>query len=94
MTTSELLPDVLALLNIGADLNIIDFQFAIDNGFVFKLIAQLFCIHNVNGMSNQEGMVEYIAGVLLEFDGHCHISELAPILGLVHQCISTSLHPL
>ena len=52
MVTGELLPDILALLNIGADFNIIDFQFIVNNVFVFKPIAQLFCIHNVNGTLN------------------------------------------
>ena len=75
MTTSEPLPDVLALLEIGANSNIINFQFTVNNGFMFKLITQLFCVHNINGTLNQGGMVEYTAGVLLEFDGHLKVAE-------------------
>ena len=32
-------------------------------------------MHNVDGMSNQGGMIEYTAGVLLEFNGHLEVAE-------------------
>ena len=75
MATSQQLSDIPALLNTGANLNIIDFQFAVDNGFMFKPIAQPFCVHNVDGTSNQERMVKYMADALLEFDGHLEVAK-------------------